>query len=67
MGRPIPMTITAKSLESATFTKLIYPIETADKINLHIAWQVDIPDVFYVIFVDVMTGETLGSYPTALS
>jgi len=67
MGRPIPMTITVKNLESATFTKLICPIETANKINLHVAWQVNIPDVYYVIFVDVMTGETLGSYPTALS
>jgi hypothetical protein len=67
IGRSIPMTITAKSLETATFTKLIYPVETSDKINLHVAWQVNISAVFYVIFVDVMTGELIGSYPTAIS
>lgn len=66
-GRPIPMTITAKSLETAEFTKMIYPVETTDKIELHVVWQVNVPDVFYVIFVDVMTGEMVGSYPTAIS
>lgn len=67
IGRSIPMTITAKSLETAEFTQLIYPIETTDKIKLHIVWQVNIPDVYYIIFLDVMTGEIVGSYPTALS
>lgn len=61
------MTITAKSLETATFSKLIYPLITADKIELHIVWSVNIPDVFSVIYLDVMTGEMIGSYPTVIS
>lgn len=67
MGRSIPMTITAKSLEAAEITKMICPVQTADKIKLHVVWQVNIPDVYYVFFLDVMTGETVGSYPTAFS
>jgi len=67
MGGSQPMTITAKSLGTAIFTKMIYPVKTINKIKLHVVWQANIPDVYYVIFVDVMTGELIGSYPTALS
>jgi hypothetical protein len=66
-GSPIPKTITAKSLETAEFSKLIIPIKTADKIELHVAWAVNIPEVFYVIYLDVMTGEIVGGYPTIIS
>ena len=66
-GRPIPMTITAKSLETTEFSKLIYPLKTADKIELRVVWVVSIPEVFYVIYLDVMTGEIVGGYPTIVS
>ena len=66
-GKPIPMTITAKSLETAQFSKLIFPLISVDKIELHVVWAVNIPDVFNVIFLDVMTGEIVGGYPTAFS
>lgn len=66
-GKPIPMTITAKSLETAVLKKSIYPLKTTDRIELHVIWQVNIPDVFYVVFVDVMTGELIGGYPTVYS
>jgi hypothetical protein len=66
-GRPIPMTITAKSLETARFSKLIYPLKTTDKIELRVVWVVNIPEVFYVIYLDVMTGEMVGGYPTVIS
>jgi len=66
-GKPIPMTITAKSLETAQFSKMIDPIKTTDKIELHVVWVVSIPEVFYVIYLDVMTGEILGGYPTVVS
>ena len=46
-GKPIPMTITVKSLETAEFSKLIYPLKTADKIELRVVWVINIPDVFY--------------------
>jgi len=61
------MTITAKSLETTEFSKLIYPLKTADKIELRVVWVVSIPEVFYVIYLDVMTGEIVGGYPTIVS
>ena len=66
-GHPIPMTITVKSLKTAKFSKLIYPLRTTDKIELHVVWVVNIPDVYYVIYMDVMTGDIIGGYPTVLS
>jgi len=66
-GKPISMTITAKSLETAEFSKLIYPLKTTDKIELRIVWVVNIPEVFYVIYMDVMTGEIVDGYPTVIS
>lgn len=66
-GKPVPITITAKSLETATFSRMIYPLKTTDKIELHVIWVVSIPEVYYVIYLDVMTGEIIGGYPTALS
>jgi len=66
-GNSIPMTITAKSLVTAEFSKLILPLKTADKIELHVVWAVNIPEVFYVIYLDVMTGEIIGGYPTIIS
>jgi len=67
LGKPIPMTITAKSLETSEFTKMIYPLNVDDKIELHVIWQVNIPDVYYVIYLDVMTGNIIGGYPTVIS
>jgi len=66
-GSPIPMTITAKSLVTAEFSNLIVPLKTADKIELHVVWAVNIPEVFYVIYLDVMTGQIIGGYPTIIS
>ena len=66
-GHPIPITITVKSLKTAIFSKLIYPLKTTDKIELHVVWVVNIPDVYYVVYLDVMTGEIIGGYPTVLS
>ncbi|MDP4238304.1 MAG: hypothetical protein Q8904_02395 [Bacteroidota bacterium] len=66
-GRPIPMTITAKSLETAAFSNMIYPLKTTAKIELHVVWVVSIPDVFYVVYLDVMSGEIIGGFPTVYS
>lgn len=67
LGNSFPNTITAKSLETAEFSKLIYPLITPDKIELHVVWVVSIPEVFYVVYLDVMTGEMVGGYPTVES
>lgn len=66
-GKSTALTITSKSLQTAIFDKLIYPVETDTKIELHVVWKIDIPEVFYVIFLDVMTGEMVNSYPTIIS
>ena len=63
-GTPAPQTITSKSLETAGFSKMIYPVITKNQIELHIVWVVNIPDVHYVVYLDVMSGEIIGGYPT---
>jgi hypothetical protein len=63
-GRPISITITAESLQTAEFSRMILPINTTDKIELHIVWVINIPKVYYVIYLDVMSGEIIGGYPT---
>ena len=63
-GTPAPQTITSKSLETAGFSKMIYPVITKNQIELHIVWVINIPDVHYVVYLDVMSGEIIGGYPT---
>jgi hypothetical protein len=66
-GKQVPITITTKSLETTTIYKCIYPVKNDDNIELHVIWRVNIPDVFYVVFLDVMTGTIVGGYPTIVS
>lgn len=63
-GRPAPQNITAKSLETAIFSKMIYPVYINNQIELHVIWILSIPDVHYVVYLDVMSGEIIGGYPT---
>ncbi|HPR84568.1 MAG TPA: hypothetical protein PLG33_00875, partial [Prolixibacteraceae bacterium] len=45
----------------------IYPIKSDDKIQLFVTWKIYVPDVFYILYVDVMTGETIAAEPTIIS
>jgi len=63
-GAADPLAITSKSLETAVFSKMIYPLKTTDKIELHVVWVVSIPDLYNVVYLDVMTGKIIVSYPT---
>ncbi len=59
--------ITESNLKSAQSKKMIYPLQQNDKIELHVVWNIYVPDVFYVLLVDVITGQIVGSYPTIIS
>ena len=45
----------------------IYPVKSDDKIQLFVTWKIYIPDVYYIIYIDVMTGEVIASEPTIIS
>ncbi|HEY3390879.1 MAG TPA: hypothetical protein VGK38_14975 [Prolixibacteraceae bacterium] len=68
-GVPYSATITAASLAASTTRLVVFPYsKTADNIELRVTWQINIPGpVYYLIFVDVMTGEIIGEQPTIIS
>lgn len=60
--------ISPDALDASKINLKIYPVETDDKIQLHVTWAINIPGpVFYLIFVDVMTGEIIAEQPTIIS
>jgi hypothetical protein len=67
-GGPYYVEITKESLQRSTTSLVVVPIEGKDQIELHLAWCINIPQpVYYIIYVDVMTGEIIGQYPTIIS
>lgn len=67
-GVPYSATVTAASLAASTTRLVILPLITDDKIELRVTWQINIPGpVYYLIFIDVMTGEIVGEQPTIIS
>lgn len=66
-GQLSTITISKLNLENAQFSKLIYPVETDEKIEIHVVWDVLVPDVFFRFFIDVMSGEILQEAPTIIS
>jgi len=67
-GQKWYVTISVADLNKSTIKLLVIPITTDDRIELHIAWQVNIPGpVHYKIYVDVMTGKILSEQPTIIS
>lgn len=67
-GRSHPMKITDQALVSCQIKGLkIYPIKSDDKIQLFVTWKIHVPDVYYILYVDVMTGEIIASEPTIIS
>lgn len=60
--------ISQGDLDASKINLKIYPVETEDKIQLHVIWAINIPaPVYYLIYVDVMTGEIIGEQPTIIS
>ena len=67
-GVPYSATVTAASLAASTTRLVILPLITDDKIELRVTWQINIPGpVYYIIRVDVMTGEIVSEEPTIIS
>jgi hypothetical protein len=67
-GVPYSAQITAESLAACTVRLVIVPVTSDDKIELRVTWQVNIPaPVYYIIRVDVMTGEIISQEPTIIS
>ena len=52
-------TISLNDLNQATVNLSVFPINTDETIELHVAWQIHIDNMWYIIYVDVMTGEIL--------
>jgi Zn-dependent metalloprotease len=62
------VTISKADIEKSTINLKILPITSDDKIELKVAWLINIPNpVYYQICVDVMTGEIIGEAPTIIS
>src|SRR5665648_28580 len=67
-GVPYSATITAASLAASTIRLVVLPTTINDQIELRVTWQINIPGpVYYLIFVDVMTGELISEQPTIIS
>jgi hypothetical protein len=67
-GQSHPMKITDQALASCQINGLkIYPVISDNKIQLFVTWKIYVPDAFYILYVDVMTGEIIASEPTIIS
>jgi hypothetical protein len=52
-------TISKSAIENSTTELKIVPIKSSDKIELRVAWMINIPEVSSKVFVDVMTGKII--------
>jgi hypothetical protein len=67
-GVPYSETISSASLSASTTRLVVLPVITGDKIELRVTWQINIPTpVYYLMYVDVMTGELIGQEETVFS
>lgn len=67
-GVPYSATISSASLGASTTHLVVLPLITDTKIELRVTWQINIPaPVYYIMYVDVMTGELIGQEETIIS
>jgi len=67
-GTEYSVTISNTDLANSAIGLKVLPIENEDKIELQVCWQINIPaPVYYIIYVDVMTGKIIGQEPTIIS
>jgi hypothetical protein len=59
--------INAQDLNFCKINLIIFPIQADDKIELHVAWRLDIRSVFYIIYIDAMSGDILTEETTIFS
>lgn len=66
-GGPIYVRVTAESLRESTIWLVVYPVEFDDHKEIRVAWEIYIPQVSYILYVDVITGEVIGETPTIIA
>ena len=66
-GQEYTVKISSSDLKNSTTSVVVIPVEDEDKIELRVTWQINIPAVHYIIYVDVMTGEIISKQPTIIS
>lgn len=66
-GKTHPFKITTDDLKNTITELKIYPLKEPDKIELRVVWQIYIPAVNFIVYVDVMTGEKVLATPTIIS
>lgn len=62
------VTVSKESLDQSSVGLVICPIEIENRIELRVTWAVNIPSpVFYLFYIDVMTGEIIREEPTIIA
>ena len=59
--------ITKKHLQECETNLIIVPLRTEEKIELRVAWKIYLSTMYYVYYVDVMTGEIVQEESTEIS
>jgi len=60
--------VTESSLEESQYSLKILPIWYEDRIELRVVWEINVPHpVYYIFYVDVMSGRILGKKTTIVS
>jgi len=57
-------TITENDLSGCSFNLKIMPIDFSDKIELRVCWKINALNLFYIFYIDVMTGEIISKGST---
>jgi len=66
-GEDYTYTISENNLKNSVCHLKILPKDYEDKIEMRVCWQIYVPDVFYILYVDVITGDIVGQAPTIIS
>jgi hypothetical protein len=66
-GEEYKFTISKNNLDNCSFHLKILPKKIDDIIELHVCWEIYVPDVDYILYVDVMSGDIVGQEPTIIS
>ncbi|MDR2651892.1 MAG: hypothetical protein LBC68_06210 [Prevotellaceae bacterium] len=59
--------VTAEHLQQCTAKLIIIPVTTDEKIELRVAWHINMTSLSYIFEVDVMTGEIIRGMSTIIS
>ena len=59
--------IKKEHLQEATTDLIIVPIITEEKIELRITWKIYLASLYYIYYIDVMTGKIIQEEPTIIA